>query len=394
MKTNKHLISTKFGKLFLAATLLVIPSTIMPAVALESGLASLTSPKGEFLLELDNSEHATENREVQALLDSIETQWNAHNLDGLMSNYADDYINSDGLNKKAVTDLTKDFWDQYPDAKSASKTKEVRIEGTYATVDSRDVASGNTAKEIPGVNSKGELHSVSEGQMFLRKFGDGWKIIGDRINYEKVKVSYGLARQIEAFVVAPEQVKAGKKYSARLEVKLPSGLVAVGEITTQNLQYPSPQSVFPNSPATEIWKSLDTNALEKDSYILERIMEANTTNHNELIMTTIGITNAARNSLVGLEFLTRRMNVVPATTDEADAAIAENAKAKKEAKASNEKASSEKASGEDGSSTSKTQAANEGTKNQSSNSTPKPNPVPKHKTTTKSKSKSQHKSAQ
>jgi ketosteroid isomerase-like protein len=333
MKTNKYVISNKFNKLFLAMTLIVVPFVSAPAKALESGIASLTAPKGDFYLELDPSDHADEQKEIKTLLDNIEIQWNAHNLEALMSNYADDYINNDGLGKKAVTDLTKDFWDQYPDAKSSSKTKEIRIESNYATVDSRDVASGSTAKEIQGINSKGELRSVSEGQLFLRKFGDGWKIIGDRINYEKVKVSYGLARQIDASFVAPEQVKAGRKYAAKLEVKLPNGLIAVGEITTQNLQYPSPQSVFPNSAATEVWKPLDTNGLEKDNYILERIMEANTTNHNELIMTTLGITNAARNSLVGLEFLTRRMNVVPAASDDQTTDIAEGAQVKKDVKA-------------------------------------------------------------
>ena len=49
-------------------------------------------------------------------------------------------------------------------------------------------------------------------------------------------------------------------------------------------------------------------------------------------MTTLGITNAQRNSLVGLEFLTRRMNVVPATTDEPETEVAEES-AKKDVKA-------------------------------------------------------------
>ena len=185
MKTNHYSIPSNCCKLLVVMTLCTVPAFSAPATALESGLASLVAPKGDFYLELDPNEHRSEQKEVQEFLDNIEQQWNAHNLEGLMSNYADDYVNNDGLNKKAVNDLTKDFWDQYPDAKSASKTKEVRIEGNYATVDSRDVASGNTAKEIPGVNSKGELRSVSEGQLYLRKFANGWKIIGDRINYEK-----------------------------------------------------------------------------------------------------------------------------------------------------------------------------------------------------------------
>jgi len=310
----------------------VIPvlSYLPAALAIESQPAILlgNTAKGEFSLELDPAQHAKERKEVENFLNLLEKQWNDHNLDTLMSYYADDYVNNDGLDKKAVADLTKEFWDEYPDAKSASLTKQIRMDGNYATVTSRDIASGTAANEVPSVNGKGELCSVSEGQLYLKKFGDGWKIIGDRIDYEKVKVVYGLAKQLEVDFVAPEQVKASKKYSAKVEVKLPPGLAAVAEITSQNLQYPSLQQIFPNVPQTEIWKALDTNALEKDDFILERILEANPSNHNELLMTKIGITNAAKNSLVGFEFLTRRLNVVPPTHDDAIPTVAERSENK------------------------------------------------------------------
>lgn len=296
--------------------LILVMAYLPQAWAIESSSTMLIAPKGEFSLELDPADHATERKEVEKFLDLIEGQWNDHNLDALMGHYADDYINNDGLDKKAVTDLTKEFWEQYTDAKSASQTKEIRVDGTYATVTSRDIAFGTAVNEVPSISGKGELHSISEGQLYLKKFADGWKIIGDRIDFEKVKVTYGLAKQLDVDFVAPEQVKASKKYSAKVEVKLPSGLAAVAEITSQNLQYPSLQQVFPNVPQTEIWKALDSNTLEKDNFLLERLMEANSTNHNELLMTKIGITNAAKNSLVGFEFLTRRLNVVPHMTSQ------------------------------------------------------------------------------
>jgi hypothetical protein len=214
-----------------------------------------------------------------------------------MSYYADDYINNDGLDKKAVTELTKDFWERYPDAKSSSKTKSIRIDGNFAAVESRDMALGSTAKEMPGMGSKGDLSSISEGQLYLKKIGNAWKIIGDRIDYEKVRVAFGLAKQLEATFSAPEQVKSGKQYSAKLELALPTGLIAVGSITSQPLEYPQQQP-------TDTWRPLDGT-------VLERIMPANSNNRNELLMATIGITNASRNSLMGIEFLTRRLNVVP-----------------------------------------------------------------------------------
>ena len=313
----------------------VVVLTVIPqvpgfsrVVSVEPDSATQAVSKGEFSLDLDLSEHIKERKEVESFLEVLEKQWNDHNLDILMSYYADDYINNDGLDKKAVTDLTKEFWDQYPDAKSASQTRQIRIDGSYATVTSRDSASGTAANEVPSINGKGELNSISEGQLYLKKFGDGWKIIGDRIDYEKVRVVYGLAKQLTVNFVAPEQVKAGKKYSAKVEVSLPNGLAAVAEITSQNLQFPSLQQVFPNVPQTEIWKALDNNILEKDDFTLERLLESNTSNHNELLMTKIGITNAAKNSLVGFEFLTRRLNVVPTAHDELGPTVAEKVESK------------------------------------------------------------------
>lgn len=241
-------------------------------------------------------------QDVEKVLQSIESDWNAHNLDSVMTYYADDYINNDGLDKTAVRELTQDFWKTYPDAKSQSDTKQIRLEGPFATVESRDVATGTTAKDMPGIGTKGELYSVSEGQLYLKRQGAAWKIIGDRIDYEKVRVAFGLARQVQAQFAAPEQIRSGKQYTARLELGLPAGLTAVGSITNTPLQYPQPQP-------EDAWRPMNEPSSEKP--LLERVLTANNKNRNELLMATIGITNTARNSLMGIAFLTRRLNVIP-----------------------------------------------------------------------------------
>lgn len=276
----------------LTASSLVLSS---PAKALETSPA-ITLGSQDFTLDSDNKEHEKERKEIENTLSNIETLWNAHNLDGVMSNYSDDYVNNDGLDKKAVTTLTQDFWKTYPDAKSVSKTKQVRIEGNFATIESRDMAVGTTSKEMPGMSSKGELQSLSEGQLYLKKIGNTWKIVGDRIDYEKVKVAFGLAKQLNAVFTAPEQVKAGKQYSAKLEVSLPPGLFAVGSITSQPLRFPQP------SP-TDSPRPLEAPALE-------RVMSANNENRNELLTATVILTNPMRTSVMGVSFLTRRMNVI------------------------------------------------------------------------------------
>jgi hypothetical protein len=269
--------------------------------ALETSTAATTAGNSEFSLEPDPGEHSQERKEIENLLDTIENQWNEHNIEAVMGNYADDYINNDGLDKKAVTELTKDFWKTYPDAKSSSKTRQIRIDGNFATVESRDMAVGSTAKPWPGIGTKGDLSSISEGQLYIKKLGATWKIIGDRIDYEKVRVAYGLARDLDIGFSAPEQVKSGRHFSAKLELKLPTNLTAIGSITRQTLEYPQAQP-------SDSWRPLD-------GPVLERVMEANNDNRNELLLATVGITNAAHSSLMGIEFLTRRLNVVPNLDD-------------------------------------------------------------------------------
>jgi ketosteroid isomerase-like protein len=265
------------------------------------------TPSASDVAAVPDADAAAKKGEIEKVLNSIETDWNAHNLDSVMAYYADDYLNNDGLDKKAVSALTQDFWKTYPDAKSESTTKEIRLEGNFATVESRDVASGTTARDMPGIGTKGELQSVSEGQLYLKKQGQGWKIIGDRIDYERVRVSFGLARQVQATFAAPEQVKSGKPYTARLELGLPTGLTAVGSITNTPLQYPQPQP-------EDAWRPM--NEPSSDHPLLERVLSANNKNRNELLMATIGITNTARNSLMGIAFLTRRLNVIPIMEEE------------------------------------------------------------------------------
>jgi len=298
-----------FAPYAVAALLLVAPAC-RPAQAIETSTVITTAGESanDFTLDPDNKEHESERKDVEAFLENMEVQWNSHSLDNLMSFYTDDYVNNDGLDKKAVSALTQDFWKTYPDVKYSSKTKSIRIEGNFATVESRDMAVGSTAKVMPVIGSKGDLSSISEGQLYIKKIGKDWKIIGDRIDYEKVRVAFGLAKNLNAVFSAPEQVKSGNHYSAKLELNLPSNLTAVGSITSQPLEYPQP------SPG-EVWRSLEGGS------VLERIMPANSDNRNELLMATIGITNVQRNNLMGITFLTRRLNVVPNSEEREEAII-------------------------------------------------------------------------
>ncbi len=292
----------------------------LSAQAIETSPAATSAASVDSVLEPDNKSNEKERKDIESLLASLETQWNAHDLDGVMSHYSDDYINNDGLDKKAVSSITKKFWSQYPDSKSSSKIKQIRIDGHFATIESRDVASGTTERENADTGTKGELNSVSEGQVYLKKNGNNWKIIGDRIDYEKVRVSYGLARQLTANFSAPEQVKSGRQYSARVDITLPVGLTAIGSIMSQPLKYPQ-KAESEGDPKPRII----------DGESLERVMSANTNNRNELLMATVGITNATRSHLMGITVVTRRLNVIPQTVDLEDKSDIAAAKVDEEA---------------------------------------------------------------
>lgn len=336
---NKALSAAVMSALSLTAGLAFGPSMkYNAAFALDDQPAGASSPAPTaasgstsfFSLDEPDREHDKERKEVETTLANIEALWNAHNLDGVMANYADDYVNNDGLDRKAVSKLTQDFWKTYPDAHSSSKTKQIRINGNYATVDSRDSAQGTTATEMKGMNDKGVLWSISEGQLYFKKVGNSWKIIGDRIDYESVKVAFGLAKQLAATFSAPEQVKSGKQYSARLEVNLPPGLFAVGSITNQPLRYPQP------TPA-------DTPRPLEAPALLERVMNANTENRNELLTATVILTSPTRDRVLGVSFLTRRLNIVPDQLEiKDDTEIAEEKADPKDKKAMAEKSDKEK----------------------------------------------------
>lgn len=272
-----------------------------------SPAASATSTSTEQSFDGTEKGHEAEHKQIETLLAEIEAAWNAHDIEKVMGYYAEDYINNDGLDKTAVKEITQDFWKTNPDAKSSSITTQIRVEGNFATVESRDTAVG-TIKMNPMKDSslQGELNTVSGGQLYLKRAGDTWKITGDRIDYELVKVTYGVAKNLKIAFTAPEQVKSGKSFSAKIEVDLPNNYLAVGSITSQPLEYPQ-------KTPKDLWRAMESSSSAMSS--LERIIPANTNNKNELLMATVIVTDINKRNLAGIELLTRRLNVVPDSSD-------------------------------------------------------------------------------
>ncbi len=254
----------------------------------------------------------TDAQKINELLDSLEKNWSSHNIDKVLSHYDDNFINGDGIPLESVKKLTTELWEAYPDVKSKSQERSVRVFGEYATVDSTDIYEGTSAKIRQEVGTKGTLKAVSIGQLFLKKFGPTWKITSDKTIFEKVSIGYGegsdLINQNKIKLSSPEQVAAGQPYTARLDFNLPDDIKPVSAISKEVL-------VYPQVSVEDKFRLITETGLE-------RLLTANKINKNELLTATVGLTGGAlKPKLLGLVFLTRRVNVIPVSSETSEVSI-------------------------------------------------------------------------
>ena len=254
----------------------------------------------------------TDVQKINELLDDLETNWNNHNISNVLKSYSDDFINGDGLNIEAVKSLTSELWEAYPDIKSKSQERNVRVYGEFATVESLDLYEGISSMIRQEVDSKGVLKAVSVGNSFLKKFGPKWKITSDKTLFEKVSIGYGLGSELldqnKIRISAPEQVASGQQYTARLEFDLNEDIKPVAAISKEIL-------IYPQNTAEDKFRLINEPFLEK-------LLSANKISKNELVTATIGLTGGAlKPKLLGLVFLTRRVNVIPVSDQVSEVSI-------------------------------------------------------------------------
>ena len=243
---------------------------------------------------------------INKLLDKLEEDWNNHNSKQLAKYFADDFVNGDGLDLASVKELTAELWEAYPDIKTQSLERNIRVQGDYATVQSTDVFEGTSSMIRDEVGSHGILKAVSMGELFLKKFGPKWKITSDRTFYEKVSIGYALGSDLvddsKIRLITPEQAVGGHEYTARLEFDLPPNIKPVAAISKEVL-------VYPQLPAEDKFRLVNEPKLE-------RLLWANKNSRNELITATVGLTGGAlQPKLLGLVFFSKRVNVVPVSHD-------------------------------------------------------------------------------
>lgn len=239
---------------------------------------------------------------VDSLFNDLYDAWNKHDIDKVFSFYGNNFVSGDGLDKDQFKNLTENLWENYPDIKIINKKRSLRVEDQYANISVIDFFQGVTKNEHEELQIKGELNGISQGQLFLRKYGNTWKIESDRANFELVTIHYGDVKdyldQNLIYFSTPEQVKSGEQYSGTLYFVLPDEIQATASINKELII----------RPQQDVKESFQTVLNHK----LERLFAANDENYNELASATIILSKGLiEPKLEGLVFIAKRINVIP-----------------------------------------------------------------------------------
>jgi len=243
---------------------------------------------------------------INSFIDQYLKATNEHNISDINKFYAQNYISGDGLKRDDVIKLIKDTWIGYPDLKVTSVIKDIRANDLYATVETHDISCGNSAAKSEVTNDAGALESESHNIFFLQRFGKSWKIVSDKVIYERTTIRFGSAKPLKVSLYAPEQVMAGESYTASLYAEIPDGMIALGSIAREPI-------VYPETKSDEVYRQISSTA-----NCLERLMKANITNNNELATASIGYSEMTEDvlanpevKLTGMAIILVRVNVVP-----------------------------------------------------------------------------------
>lgn len=241
---------------------------------------------------------------IEAVFAMIYSAWNDHDADKLFKFYHKGFVTGDGIAKDDYRELTEALWEAYPDIQIENQKRTIRSQDQYATISGIDFFFGASREENSDIGKKGILNAISQGQIFLQKFGKEWKIVSDRIQFELVTVYYGNAKEYldnhQIYFSSPEQVKSGEQYSGTLYFILPENIKATASINREIIKKPD------NSIPEESFQIVSDHKLE-------RLFMANDTSHNELVSATIILSKGIiEPKLDGVLYISKRVNVSPA----------------------------------------------------------------------------------
>jgi hypothetical protein len=213
--------------------------------------------------------------------------------------YSPEYINNDGFNSNIAKNILEDLSKQRTDIKYKNFVNTVSFYGDFAIVNVTETA---TAKITNDTKKKGTLKSCTNVIYYLKRSSKNWIIISENVISEEINMIWGDAKYVAMFMEAPQQVGAGTEYSARIFIAPPTGLMAIGSISSEIVSYPQKQQK-------------DTFRKFSPDYSLERLLIANSDNVNEYAIATVAFTPTnsrnTKDNITGYACLIRRVNVVP-----------------------------------------------------------------------------------
>lgn len=230
---------------------------------------------------------------------------NNKKIDKLSELYAENFVNTDGFNKKVYFKLIKETWESYPDIFYGTTIRDIQFDGNYATIQTFETALATTHEKTDAVDAFGELTSFANSIYYLQRFGDKWQIVSEQVLSEKSALRYGDARFIKMDLDVPAIVNAGSSYTASLNMDLSEDENAIASIDRQII-------IHPTQKAEENFRNLS------EEHSLERMFYSNKNNVNEYAIASVGIAKSetyektkVRLYVSGIAFLMTRVNIIP-----------------------------------------------------------------------------------
>lgn len=260
------------------------------------------SPAWNLSTSIENYAANRDNRQIKRLLTS-QVRWaNKNNFDKFISTYDKNYQNADGFDLNKYSELVKDIWSSYDKIKYGVLIKSIAVNGDEAKAELIETSKANLPLEETSYN--GELNSYAESVYYFKKTDGKWKVISDAVTEETTTMLYGDAKALNIKMTVPNFIDAGQDYSAILEFEPPNDTLAIASLTSDLVEYPQ-------KPLNEVFR-----AMPEDN-ILERLFTSNTSNQNEYIVASIGLTKTSicdlsiKLSLTGFGYVIKRVNVIP-----------------------------------------------------------------------------------
>lgn len=242
--------------------------------------------------------------EIAKIIEKQQKYANKKNIVKFRALYSDDFMSYDGVVLDKYIEEVKKVWDISEKNLYSIAVNSIVVQGDYATVEVSGMVSVNTKDSYENIEGKGLLESTSRSIYYFKKIDGEWKISAENTYSEKAKLSYGIAKETEIDIIAPESVINGEQYNVKVKVLPKNNEAVVASITAEEIQQPQVKK-------EEIYRSI-----KKDGE-LERILVANSDGKNEVAFASIALVNPVINSngeinaeIKGVCFITSKVNVV------------------------------------------------------------------------------------